>query len=209
MEWMFDRKGKSVANSAQRVVADMHCVIEHQNKKISDLERTNAKLQLLCVGSIENELIELEKKKKELVRELEKTDLEMLDRQDRLRTIREEISLSLKSSANDQKSFTKSRSLQVSQHLSFQPQETDLDEQYIEESELLASIRDKANILFMIHRNNVPDIVVFTPTERDVEIAAVFKIADSALKQLIELSTIEKMMVKCLVEYVVYGTSRR
>ena len=38
MEWLFDRRGKSVAQSAQRVVADMHRHLEKQNKKVKELE---------------------------------------------------------------------------------------------------------------------------------------------------------------------------
>ena len=71
-----------------------------------------------------------------------------------------------------------------------------LEEQYIEESDLLSSVREATDsVLFIVHRNNVDDVVVFTPTE-GADIVSVFKIIDLDNKphDLIELSTFEKLM---------------
>lgn len=74
MSWLLDPGGKSVANRAQKVVADMHSQIEKQNRHIQDLEQIVLSLECMCTGPIELEIMRLEKRKEQLQNELEATD---------------------------------------------------------------------------------------------------------------------------------------
>jgi ABC-type phosphate transport system auxiliary subunit len=92
MEWLFDRRSKSVGQSAARIVADMHRHLDKQSKKVKELEDTISKFQSLCTESLEDELIRLERRKKELLNELDETEAAILDRRTRLDVIKVEIS---------------------------------------------------------------------------------------------------------------------
>jgi chromosome segregation ATPase len=92
MEWMFDRRGKSVAQSAQRVVADMHRHLEQQSKKVQELESIIAEFNKLFTDSLEDDLLRLEERKKELQEELESVDSAIHERRSRLEALRSEIS---------------------------------------------------------------------------------------------------------------------
>jgi len=84
MEWLLDKRAKSVATSAQRVVADMHRDLDLQRKKVVELEQLVGSLTDLCTESLENEIFRLELKRKELLLELQTTDEAISDRQRRL-----------------------------------------------------------------------------------------------------------------------------
>lgn len=91
MEWLIDKRSKSVASSAQRVVADMHRDLDLQKKKVADLEELVSNLTELCTDSLESEIFRLELRRKELLLELERTDTAIQDRQHRLENARDDI----------------------------------------------------------------------------------------------------------------------
>ena len=91
MEWLIDNRSKSVASSAQRVVADMHRDLDLQKKKVTDLESLVSNLTALCTESLENEIFRLELRRKELHLELERTDTAIQDRQTRLENARDDV----------------------------------------------------------------------------------------------------------------------
>lgn len=82
---------KSIAASAQRVVADMHRDLEKHKTKVVELEDMVERLQLVATESLENELFRLEMRRKELLLELERTDSAILDRRARLETARTDV----------------------------------------------------------------------------------------------------------------------
>ncbi len=91
MQWLLDKRAKSVAVSAQRVVADMHRDLDLQRKKVSELEALVAGLTDLCTESLENEIFRLELKRKELLLELQSTDEAIHDRQRRLEAAKDGV----------------------------------------------------------------------------------------------------------------------
>ena len=91
MEWLIDKRSKSVASSAQRVVADMHRDLDLQKKKVTDLESLVGNLTALCTESLESEIFRLEMRRKELRLELERTDTAIQDRQARLEAARDDV----------------------------------------------------------------------------------------------------------------------
>jgi hypothetical protein len=86
-----DKRAKSVATSAQRVVADMHRDLDLQRKKVTELESLVGRLTDLCTESLENEIFRLELKRKELLLELQTTDEAILDRQRRLEAAKDGV----------------------------------------------------------------------------------------------------------------------
>eukprot|EP01041_Mallomonas_annulata_P011786 gene11786-24699_t len=89
MEWLFDSNGKSIANNAKRIVADMHIQLENKNKKIIDLEKSIAQLQYLSTESLEYEIERLESRKREMLIEIERIDTTISERKAKLRESRE------------------------------------------------------------------------------------------------------------------------
>ena len=71
-----------------------------------------------------------------------------------------------------------------------------LEEQYMEESEMLAAVKEIGrDSLFIVHRNNVSDIIVYSPSANDAEIVSSYKLTDYNDKNSItELTTFEAMM---------------
>ena len=47
MEWFFEKRNKSVASNAQRIVADMHKHLDAQTKKAKEMEEILLKVGLL------------------------------------------------------------------------------------------------------------------------------------------------------------------
>jgi hypothetical protein len=162
MEWLFQRKN-SIADAAQRVVSDMHYELDKQNRKVKDLERTIFKFKNMCTESLERDITRLENRKKELISELESTDNAILDAQERLRLTKEEVA-SVIQPYNSQKIQLKRVS--------------SLDEQYLEESDMLAYIKTAGSFLFIIHLNTTDDIFVYKPSEDNQSLVSVSKIAD-------------------------------
>jgi 16S rRNA C967 or C1407 C5-methylase (RsmB/RsmF family) len=164
MEWLFDRRGKSVAQSAQRVVADMHRHLEKQNKKVSELESVITQFNKLFTDSLENDLSRLELRRKELAAEMLTVDTAIAERRNRLQNVREEIyqilakneadlnnnsrSLSLNGTSLDHSQNGNEKGMTIAE-----TRASALEEQYLEESEMLATIKDLGHdILFVVHR---------------------------------------------------------
>ena len=227
MEWLFDRRGKSVAQSAQRVVADMHRHLEKQNKKVKELESVITQFNKLFTDSLENDLSRLEKRKKELSEEMIAIDTAITERKSRLQSVRNEIHQILEKNERD---VLTTRSLngfssnnininnlsnkndnngnnngynngynnynnntnnnnnnndnndynQDEKGLSIvENKAIILEEQFLEESEILATIKDICkDVLFIIHRSNISDVVIYSPSQIDSEIVKSFKLTN-------------------------------
>lgn len=80
MDWLFERRNKSLASSAQRVVADMHKHLERAKQRNRELESMIMKFQHLCTESLESELIRLETHKKELEFDLENIEKQISEK---------------------------------------------------------------------------------------------------------------------------------
>ena len=91
MEWLLDKRAKSVGTTAQRVVADMHRDLDLQRKKVTELEALTSHLSTLCTSSLENEIFRLELRRKELLLDLQNTDSAILDRQSKLESAKEDV----------------------------------------------------------------------------------------------------------------------
>ena len=216
MEWFFDKRGKSVAQSAQRVVADMHKHLEKQNKKVRELESVITQFNKLFTDSLEQDLSRLELRKKELAKEIDAIDVQIADRRNRLQNMRQEIyqiiakndvehltgirsggmeGMALAERAEKIGNGNGDKSLDLSLTLS-ETRAAALEEQYLEESEMLAAVKDMGrDLLFIVHRNNVNDIIVYSPSASDADIVSSYKLADYNDKNSItELTTFETMM---------------
>lgn len=212
MEWLFDRRGKSVAQSAQRVVADMHRHLEKQNKKVKELESVITQFNKLFTDSLENDVSRLESRKKELAAEMLTVDAAIAERKNRLQNVRDEINQILAKNETDGVNSRSSSSTNLdssshngsSHHSSggdksvtiAETRASALEEQYLEESEMLATIKELGkDLLFVIHRNNVNDVIVYSPASTDAEVVSSFKMTDFNDKSTItELSSLENMM---------------
>lgn len=204
MDWLFDKRGKSVANSAKRVVADMHEELEKKRLKINELESLVAHLQMVATGSLENELFRLELKRKELIGELESTDAAIIDRRYRLEVAREEVRKILSNSSVEHNNGNSSLSVCSRPDAAHQEEQIQfiqtslaavplsalelkaqkLENQYFEESQVYLSIRsDIPNTLFVVHRNTEDTTVVYVPGA-STEIVSCFKYSQ---QQTIEL----------------------
>lgn len=82
---------KSIAASAQRVVADMHRDLEEHKTRVAELEDIVERLQVVATESLQNELFRLEMRRKELLLDLERTDSAILDRRARLATAKSDV----------------------------------------------------------------------------------------------------------------------
>ena len=212
-----------MAQSAQRVVADMHKHLEKQNKKVRELESVITQFNKLFTDSLESDLSRLEVRKKELFKEIEAIDIQITDRRSRLQNMRTEIyqiiakndvehltgirttdmdvlnmprgtdNNSMNGSSNDRNgsNSTDTNSLTLSE-----TRAAALEEQYLEESEMLAAVKDVGrDLLFIVHRNNVSDIIVYSPSANDADIVSSYKLTDYNDKNSItELTTFETMM---------------
>ena len=181
MDWLFETKGKSVTESAQKVVADMHKELDKQNKKITELEKTIFKFKNMCTESLERDIARLEQRKKDLIAELEATDDAILLAQERLRATNEEVANVL---------------LPYNGVNTKQSRPSNLDENYMEEAEMLAHIRTLGDVLFIIHLNATDDIVVYTVNEDPNELVTAFKVTHLNPIRTTELTPYEKHMVR-------------
>ena len=251
MEWLFDRRGKSVAQSAQRVVADMHRHLEKQNKKVKELESVITQFNKLFTESLENDLSRLEKRKKELSEEMIAIDTAITERKSRLQSVRNEIhqileknerdvlttrslngfssnnininNLSNLSNKNDNNGHnngynngynnynnnnnSNNNNNNNNDNNDFNQDEKGLsivenkaiilEEQFLEESEILATIKDICkDVLFIIHRSNISDVVIYSPSQIDSEIVKSFKLTNfNNINSKTELTTFENMMI--------------
>jgi flagellar biosynthesis/type III secretory pathway chaperone len=189
MDWFFDRRNKSIATSAQKVVSDLHTELDKQATTIKELERVIFKFKNMCTDSIERDINRLEGRKRELISELESTDEQILIAQERLRAAKEEVANVLL--PNNQK-LTNGQ---------YHPPTTSLDEQFLEEGELLSFLRTElGEFLFIIHLSMANDIYVYSFSENQAELVSVAKISDIAHPtRLSGLTPYEKVMVSYLL----------
>lgn len=194
MEWLFDGRGKSVAKSAQRVVSDMHRHIEKQNAKIDSLELIITKFQHLSKESVEKEIERLELKKRKLSTELEATDVLIKEMKEKLISINIEVAQII----SGRTSIEQANSCQLASPNYCSLSETNilaLEEKYLEESEMLSSLREIDRMLFIVHRNNVKDTIIYTCPENHNDFVKVSKIMDISNKsKLSELTSFENIM---------------
>ena len=61
---------------------------------------------------------------------------------------------------------------------------------------MLAAIRDMGrDLLFIIHRNNVPDVIIYAPADNDADVVKSYKLSDiNDASSITELTTFENMM---------------
>ena len=187
MDWFFDRKGKSIANSAQRVVKDMHKELELQTNKIKELEKTIFKFKNMCTASLERDITRLENRKQELILELEQTDDAIVAAQERLKLAKEAVS-------NVLMPYNKTNTIStIHNH-----RKTSLEEEYLEEIDLSIHIKSlTGEMLFFIHFNINEEILIFVPSYSDPsQIVTVSKITDvNDPKSVSALSVYEQIIV--------------
>ena len=178
MDWLIDRRGKSVASSAQRVVQDMHKDLESHKTRVAELEQTVIQLQAVATQSLENELFRLEMKRKELLLELEETDSAILDRRRKLETCKMNIEQAIQSESiknNIPGSEGKGNITRVRIGGSFDSNDGKssqelrglaLEEEFLEETEMLGVVKEtlKEQVMFVIHSNSIDEVIVFYPS---------------------------------------------
>ena len=173
MDWLWEGRSKSVANSAKQIVAQLHRDVESKNKRITDLERLVVHLQQVSTGSLENELFRLELRRKELAAELEGVDAAIVDRRCRLDVARQEVRHAFASASTDvdnrrmaalavQPSQPPPRQAPVSVSVSDDVKAAKLEQQYFEECEDFLTVRQDAgkNLIFVLHRNTEEEALV-------------------------------------------------
>jgi hypothetical protein len=66
----------------------------------------------------------------------------------------------------------------------------------MEENDLMLQVKDIGqDVLFIVHRNNTPDIIIYSPSSHDVEVVSVLKLPDlDAPSSLVSLTSFEVMM---------------
>jgi hypothetical protein len=198
-------------------VSDMHKSLDRQNKKVAELESMVVKYQTLCTSSLEQDIDRLEKRKRELVAELEQTDLAILERQQQLHSLRESLLHAAKEkdhsfpvSSDDSARAAVTRSSRQNSNemalVSDQAVPKQLQNDYAAEVSILADIRSRfSNVLFIVHRNNVEDIVLFQPTDEPSSsstpnLVAVTKLSGyPGSSQLNDISTLERLMVSLML----------
>ena len=165
---------------------------------------------LLSLGteSLEDELIRLERRKKELKMELDETEAAILDRKTRLEVIKEEIKTIVGKDIdnddinrneynhdNDKNNNINSPQRGYAQTMN-EAKARALEEKYMEETDLLLQIKDIGqDVLFIVHRNNIPDIIIYSPSSHDVEVVSVLKLPDiDTPSSLVSLTSFEVMM---------------
>lgn len=192
MDWLIDRRGKSVAATSQKVVKDLHKDLDSQRSRVKELERTCVQLQEVATKSLKDELFRLEMKRKELLLELEETDDAILDRREKLRNTENNMKLVMESEAivgglpaaanrgggnraNINESFDS-----VEGKSSQEIRGAALEEEFLEETEMMRNIKDslKEQVLFVIHSNNVDDVIVYFPSTSNVEIISSAKLEE-------------------------------
>lgn len=183
MDWLFERREKSLAHSAQRVVADMHKHLEEEKKKSKNLEKLVLRFQSLCTDSLENELLRLETRRSDLMSELESVEQQLKERRAMLEITKEDvrkiIALSAShdegdgslpdnrlkhfpNSSNPNAAYTSESILHVNKDVSKEKSHS-LEEQYVEEEEVLESCRDAVDkFLFLLHKNDSEDLISYS-----------------------------------------------
>jgi uncharacterized coiled-coil protein SlyX len=195
MDWLFEKREKSLASSAQRIVADMHRHLDREKARNKELESMLIKFQHLCTNSLESEIQRLELRRSEIQQELLNIDKQLLEKRAILDLTKDEIRniLAEKSSAT---AGASAGSAGVSKLPPHEDNSNVLEEQYMEESELLALCKDVAKgSLFILHRNDNDDIIAYAPLEKANEFVTCYKIVNiQQYPSIQELSMIESMM---------------
>ena len=183
MNWLLDRRDRSVASSAQRVVQDMHKDLEYHKTRVGELERTVVQLQEIATKSLQEEIFRLEMRRKEILLELEETDNAILDRRNKLEHSRMTIERAIRSESMDMAESTASKagkgvtktgtrertggSFDSSEGKSSQELRGQaLEEEFLEETEMLGVIKDTLaeQVMFVIHSNSIDDVIVYYPS---------------------------------------------
>lgn len=95
MEWFFEKRNKSVATNAQRIVADMHRHLDQQTKKAKEFEEIMLKFKELNIVSLEKEIQRLQKRKKDLAQELAEVDTALIDATQSLQDLQDRMERAL------------------------------------------------------------------------------------------------------------------
>ena len=203
-----------------QVVADMHHHLDFEKQRSKELEDMVSRLQLLCTTGLEQDIERLERRKRELVVELQLTDEAILERQQQLKHVHESLSM-IGSKRRDEiaplsPNNTTDRYLNASIDETTVPitpvkwpsrfdlpndSITELERQYHEESEAYDNVKQALqNLLFVVHRNNAEDVVIYTPVVDSgiIEFVTANKIPDFSsisLRSVGELTAFEKLMV--------------
>jgi hypothetical protein len=160
MDWFFEKRGKSVASNAQRIVADMHRHLDTQTKKAAEIEAILTKFKELNVHSLEKEITRLHKRKADLVSELDEVDKAIIDATSSLQDLQDRMDgvLALPSTSEvSQLQSNPAKALSPSKH-----------QEFSEESKIQKVIQSAhPKSLFYIHQNRVDSILIFVATLKE------------------------------------------
>jgi hypothetical protein len=191
MNWLIDRRQKSIAVSAQRVTQTLHQDLQAQKAKNADLEGIVAKLQSLATRGLQDEILRLELRRKELLLQLEETDDALQDRKFELEMMEKNMR-----TMNNPNAAAAAAALETqgkrssicgdsfdSVEIKKSAQEVraeSLEEEYLEETEMLRNVKDtlRERVLFVVHSNNVDDVIVYFPTATSSELITAAKLEE-------------------------------
>ena len=215
MNWLIDRRDKSVGSSASRVVEDMHKDLEYHKSRCGELENIVVQLQEIATKSLEDELFRLEMRRKEILLELEETDNAILDRRNKLEDSRRTIERAIRSESIDASDFTvkagkgvAATGTRVRIGGSFDSNEgksaqelrgQKLEEEFLEETEMLGVVKETLaeQVMFVVHGNSVDDVIVYYPAasaSADLVSVAMLTEHDEAGAILTPLGNLDSMM---------------
>lgn len=157
MDWLFEKRNKSVASNAQRVVADMHRHLELQTRKAREMEDIMLRFRELNVASLEKEVVRLQRKRRELGEELADTDRALSEASAALLELQERMEKALKMEVPEQV-LTQKDSSSAPAALKAKS----------EAATVLETLRQAhPRHLFYIHQNRVDSIIIFVAALRD------------------------------------------
>lgn len=182
MNWLFDNNGKSVASNAQRIVADMHQHLNKQNKKIIIMESVIQDFASLCAETLENDIKRLENRRKVLLNELALVDASISERKATLLETNENLRHSLSgkkekhldvsivkkcpsdTGSNDEHLFHDANSDTILySNAKFEDDGSlTLEDDFMEETEMLSTMREiDPELIFLLHRNSTDEVIVY------------------------------------------------
>ena len=92
MDWLLgEKREKSLASNAKKIVADMHTHLEKEKRRNRELQEMVVKFQILCTESIESDIQRLELRKVDLKHELEQVDKDLYEKRIILENTKKEI----------------------------------------------------------------------------------------------------------------------
>jgi hypothetical protein len=188
MNWLIDRRQKSIAVSAQRVTQTLHQDLEAQKKANADLEAMVTQLQRVATRSLEDEILRLELRRKELLLQLEETDDALQERKSEIKLVGNMMNNSNAAAAaaaletQGKRSSTSGDSFDsVDVNKSAQEVRAEsLEEDYLEETEMLRNVKEslRERVLFVVHSNNVDDVIVYFPSTTSSELITAAKLEE-------------------------------